>query len=71
MFNGGVVVQIHIVLNSALVGGEWSASRPSSFTPGEGAPGNHWIGGWVGDAKKRKIHDPTGIRIPTPQSPSP
>jgi hypothetical protein len=32
---------------SALVGGEWSASRPGHFTPGERAPGAHWIGGWV------------------------
>jgi hypothetical protein len=40
-------VQIHIFLTSALVGGEWSASRPSRFTPGERAPGTHWIVGWV------------------------
>jgi hypothetical protein len=25
-----------------------SHSRPGRFTPGEGAPGTHWIGGWVG-----------------------
>jgi hypothetical protein len=25
-----------------------SASRPCLFTPGERAPGTHWIGGWVG-----------------------
>jgi hypothetical protein len=29
----------------ALVGGEWSASLPSHFTPRERAPGTHWIGG--------------------------
>jgi hypothetical protein len=34
-------------LTSALVGGELSASRPDCFTPGEGAPGTHWIGVWV------------------------
>jgi len=34
-------------LISALYGGEWSASRPGSFTPRERAPGTHWIGGWV------------------------
>jgi hypothetical protein len=28
-----VDVQIHIFLTSALVGGEWSASRPCPFTP--------------------------------------
>jgi hypothetical protein len=33
---------IHIFLTSALVGGEWSASRPGRFTPG-----THFIGGWV------------------------
>jgi hypothetical protein len=40
---GEVVVQIHIFLTSALVGGEWSASPHGRFTPGI-----HWIGGWVG-----------------------
>jgi hypothetical protein len=34
-------------LTSALDGGEWSASRPSCFIPGERAPGIHWLGGWV------------------------
>jgi hypothetical protein len=28
-------------------GGDWSASRPSRFTPKERAPGAHWIGEWV------------------------
>jgi hypothetical protein len=35
-------------LASALEGGEWSASHPCHFTPGERAPSTHWIGGWVG-----------------------
>jgi hypothetical protein len=43
---GGVDVQIHASLTSALVGGEWSGSRPGRFTPGEKASGAHWIGGW-------------------------
>jgi hypothetical protein len=52
---GGVDIYIHIFLTSALVGGEWSASRPSHFTPS-----THWIGGWVCprtglDDVKRKI----------------
>jgi hypothetical protein len=34
----GVDVKIHIFLTSALVGGEWSASRPGRFTPVERAP---------------------------------
>jgi hypothetical protein len=29
-------------------GGEWSALRPGPFAPRERAPGNRWIGGWVG-----------------------
>jgi hypothetical protein len=35
-------------LTSALVGGEWSASRTDRFTSRERAPVTHWIGGWVG-----------------------
>jgi hypothetical protein len=32
---GGVDINIHIFLTSGLPGGEWSASRPGCFTPGE------------------------------------
>jgi hypothetical protein len=32
---GGVDIKIHICLTSALGEGEWSASRPGRFTPGE------------------------------------
>jgi hypothetical protein len=42
-----VDVEIHIFFISAIVGGEWSASYPSRFTPGEGAPDNHLRGGWL------------------------
>jgi hypothetical protein len=35
-------------LNSALDEGEWSASPPGRFNPGERAPSTHCIGGWVG-----------------------
>jgi hypothetical protein len=45
---GGVDVEVHIFLTWTLAGGEWSASRPSRFTPGESALDTHWIGGWVG-----------------------
>jgi hypothetical protein len=51
-------------LTSALGGGEWSDSRPRSSTPRERAPGNSWIGCWVGPravldvAVKRKIPSP-------------
>jgi hypothetical protein len=43
----GVNVLIHIFLTSALVGDEWSTSRPGRFYPRERAPGTHCIGGWV------------------------
>jgi hypothetical protein len=35
-------------LTSALVEGEWSASRPDRFNPRERASVTHWIGGWLG-----------------------
>jgi hypothetical protein len=38
---GGVDAYIHIVLDSALDGDEWTASRPGRFTPGERAAGTH------------------------------
>jgi hypothetical protein len=61
---GGVDVEIHIFLTSVLAGGEWSTARPGRFTPGERAPGSHWIGGWVepraGLDEVEKILDPTG-----------
>jgi hypothetical protein len=69
---GGVHVQIHVLLTSALVGGEWSASRPGCFTPWGRDPGTHWKGGWVGPRTSldavEKILDPTGTRTPTPLS---
>jgi hypothetical protein len=45
--HGGLGVEIHIFLTSALVGGECSASRPGHITPGERDPVTYWIGGWV------------------------
>jgi hypothetical protein len=46
-----------------LCGGKWSASRPDHFTSGEGTPGTHWIGGWVGSravldvvTKRKNVH---------------
>jgi hypothetical protein len=61
-YGGSVEVYLHSFLTLALDGGEWSASRPGRFTPGEKAPGTRWIGGWVGPrasldavAKKKKI----------------
>jgi hypothetical protein len=45
---GVVDVQIRVFLTSALVDGEWSASRPCRLTPRERACSTHWIGDWVG-----------------------
>jgi hypothetical protein len=42
-----VDVQTHVFSTSALVGGEWSASRLGRFTPGESAPGIQWTEGWM------------------------
>jgi hypothetical protein len=56
----GIDAMIHVVLTSALVGGEWTASRPGRFTLGERALSTHWIDGWVGprtsldDVERRK-----------------
>jgi hypothetical protein len=66
---GEVVIQIHIFLTLALVGGEWSASRPCRFTTGKRAPGAYWIGGWVGpraclnDVEKRKFLTLPGLKL--------
>jgi len=44
---GGVQVSIYVFVTSALDGGEWWGSGSGQFTPGEKAPGTHFIGGWV------------------------
>jgi hypothetical protein len=70
---GGVNVYIHIFLTSALIAGEWSASRPGRFTPGERAPSTHCIGGWRGggpragldDLEKRKFLILPGLELRT------
>jgi hypothetical protein len=54
---------------SAIIGGEWSASRPGRFTPGERAPGIHRIGDWVDpragldDAEKRQFLTLPGLEL--------
>jgi hypothetical protein len=53
----------------ALVGDEWSASRPGRFIPGERAPRTHWIGSWVSpragldDVEKRKFLILPGLEL--------
>jgi hypothetical protein len=44
---GGVDVYIHVFLISALIGDEWSASRPGRFMPRERGPSTHWIGSLI------------------------
>jgi hypothetical protein len=73
---GGVHIYTQVFLISALVGGEWSTSRPGRFTPGEsprylldrrlGRPQSR-----SGQHKEVKIVAPTGTRTPTPWSSSP
>jgi hypothetical protein len=56
-------------LDSALAGGEWSASCPGRFTLGKRAPGTHWIGGWVDprtgldELEKRKFLTLPGLEL--------
>jgi hypothetical protein len=64
-----VDVYSHIFLPSTLVGGEWPASRPGRFIPGERASGTRWIGDWVGprtgmgDVEKRKFLILPGLKL--------
>jgi hypothetical protein len=66
---GGVDIYIQIFLTSALVEGEWPASRPRHFILKEKGPGTHWIGGWVGlaaslgDVQKRKSLTLPGLNL--------
>jgi hypothetical protein len=66
---GGVDVYTHVFLTSALVGGEWPASRPGRFTSGKRARGTHWTGGWVDpragldDMEKWKFLTPPGLEL--------
>jgi hypothetical protein len=59
---------------SALVGGEWSASRLGRFTPEEEALYTPFVGGWMNPTggleavpKRKKIPAPAGNRIPVVQ----
>jgi len=57
---GGMKIKLHTFLTSVLERGEWTASCSGCFTPREGAPSTHCIGGWLGTwaslyVTKRKI----------------
>jgi hypothetical protein len=63
---------VHIFfLTWTLAGGEWSASTPGRFIPGERVPGAHWIGGWVDpsagldDVESRKFLILSGLEFPS------
>jgi hypothetical protein len=57
--------------------GQWSASLPGRFNPGERAADIHCTRGWVGPQSRferrgqEKILDPTETRTPTPEPSSP
>jgi hypothetical protein len=40
---GGVNVEIHVCLTSALVGGEWAASRSAALSPGKELGPIGWV----------------------------
>jgi hypothetical protein len=63
-----VGVEIQVFLTSALVGGEYSASRPGRFTTGEELPVRiGWEAGWapvgLNDMEKWKVLIPTGLEL--------
>jgi hypothetical protein len=65
----GESVLIRIFLNSAIIGVEWSGSRPGRFILGERSIYTHWIGGWVvprtslEDEAKRKVLSLPGLEL--------
>jgi hypothetical protein len=67
--SGRVNVHNHVSLTLALVGGEWLASCPGHFTPGEKAHGTHWTGDGLGptagldDVEKRKYLTLPGLEL--------
>jgi hypothetical protein len=72
---GGVEVQSHASLISALDGGKWLDPRTGHFNPGETARCIYSIGGWMGPkvgldavAKREKIHASVRNRTPVVQS---
>jgi hypothetical protein len=43
--NGGIAPSFLALVKG---GGEWSASGPGRFIPGERVPGTYWTEGWLG-----------------------
>jgi hypothetical protein len=57
-------MKMYGVVEIELYGGKWAASRAGEFTLGEGAPGTHWAGDWMGpragvDEVEKKMLAPT------------
>jgi hypothetical protein len=63
---GGVEVKLQAFLTSALDGGEWLASRPGRFDPGEMVRGTHWIGGWGGPQSRSESSGEVKSTFPAP-----
>jgi hypothetical protein len=63
------IVYIHVLLTSALVGDEWSASRPGRSNSGKRVYSTHWIRRWVDpraglhDVEKRKFLTLQGLEM--------
>jgi hypothetical protein len=72
----GDYIHIQVSLTSALLGGDWSASRPDRFTSGERVHGTHWIGGWVDpracmdNMERRKFLTSSGLELRSHSSPA-
>jgi hypothetical protein len=66
---GGMDVEIHVFFATALVGGEWSASRLGRFTPREIATGTHCTeglfrpGAGMDNVERRKILTIPGFEL--------
>jgi hypothetical protein len=66
---GEWVYRCKFFFTSALVVGEWSASRPGRFTLRERVPGTYGKGGWVGpsagldDVEKRTFLTLPGLEL--------
>jgi hypothetical protein len=73
---GGVDVQIHIFLTSALDGDEWSGAHHGRFTPEEMEQGTHWIGGrmdpipGLDNVEKRTLLTLQGLELRPPGCPA-
>jgi hypothetical protein len=62
-----IVPVLYWLSTTALVGGEWLASRPGLFTLGEEVHVSHWIGGWVGPRLDlNSVEKGVLLTLPTP-----